>query len=229
MCAHAEAEAGRAGIRASAACGHLLEALEIVLLDHGERFRARVREDIQARTRVRFKLLLDRLAWPRRNVTDAARASVRPKYVREIAVFEEATLGRSSAEVTLIFRAQAPPQRSSRHGSGHWSTHLELPEGLTYEVWHKGSGKKEWIERGVGEVKLLQHRENSMIRVLMRQEKTMKIVANHYVLDYPPYCELQRNAGSEKCWGWSAQDCADGAVEVACEREMSKSTAGGDW
>ena len=31
---------------------------------------------------------------------------------------------------------------------------------------NKGSGKKEWIERGVGEVKLLKHRENSMVRVL---------------------------------------------------------------
>jgi hypothetical protein len=41
---------------------------------------------------------------------------------------------------------------------------------------NKGSGKKEWIERGVGEVKLLKHRENSMVRVLMRQEKTMKII-----------------------------------------------------
>ena len=50
---------------------------------------------------------------------------------------------------------------------------------------NKGSGKKEWIERGVGEVKLLKHRENSMVRVLMRQEKTMKIICNHLCGNQP--------------------------------------------
>ena len=49
---------------------------------------------------------------------------------------------------------------------------------FTETLLNKGSGKKEWIERGVGEVKLLKHRESSMIRALMRQEKTMKIIMN---------------------------------------------------
>ena len=53
---------------------------------------------------------------------------------------------------------------------------------------NKGSGKKEWIERGVGEVKILKHRENSMVRVLMRQEKTMKIVGNHVVTESARAC-----------------------------------------
>ena len=60
---------------------------------------------------------------------------------------------------------------------------------------NKGSGKKEWIERGVGEVKLLKHRENSMVRVLMRQEKTMKIICNHVV---DPRIELEPNVGSDR-------------------------------
>jgi Ran-binding protein 1 len=37
----------------------------------------------------------------------------------------------------------------------------------------------EWKERGLGVVKLLQHKENKKIRLLMRQEKTLKIRANH--------------------------------------------------
>lgn len=37
----------------------------------------------------------------------------------------------------------------------------------------------EWKERGVGQVKLLEHKENHKIRLLMRQEKTLKIRANH--------------------------------------------------
>lgn len=37
----------------------------------------------------------------------------------------------------------------------------------------------EWKERGLGFVKLLKHKENKKIRLLMRQEKTLKIRANH--------------------------------------------------
>jgi hypothetical protein len=37
----------------------------------------------------------------------------------------------------------------------------------------------EWKERGLGVVKLLQHKANKKIRLLMRQEKTLKIRANH--------------------------------------------------
>lgn len=44
--------------------------------------------------------------------------------------------------------------------------------------WSKETG--EWKERGLGEAKLLQHKENKKIRFLLRQEKTLKIVANHY-------------------------------------------------
>jgi hypothetical protein len=37
----------------------------------------------------------------------------------------------------------------------------------------------EWKERGLGVVKLLKHKANQKIRLLMRQEKTLKIRANH--------------------------------------------------
>ena len=38
---------------------------------------------------------------------------------------------------------------------------------------------KQWKERGVGQVKLLQHKVGKRIRLLMRREKTLKICANH--------------------------------------------------
>lgn len=38
----------------------------------------------------------------------------------------------------------------------------------------------EWKERGVGQVRLLQSQDNGKIRLLMRQEKTLKIRANHF-------------------------------------------------
>eukprot|EP00931_Biecheleriopsis_adriatica_P025011 TRINITY_DN15459_c0_g2_i1.p1 TRINITY_DN15459_c0_g2~~TRINITY_DN15459_c0_g2_i1.p1 ORF type:complete len:345 (-),score=96.32 TRINITY_DN15459_c0_g2_i1:33-1067(-) len=66
----------------------------------------------------------------------------------------------------------------------------------------------EWKERGLGQAKLLKNKESGKIRFVLRQEQTEKVVACHYVLDYNPYCDLQPNAGSEKCWVWIAPDCA---------------------
>ena len=70
----------------------------------------------------------------------------------------------------------------------------------------KGTGQKGWRERGVGEVKLLKHREFGKIRVLMRQERTMKVIINH-VID--PRIKMEPNAGSDKSWVWSAFDFSD--------------------
>jgi len=90
---------------------------------------------------------------------------------------------------------------------------------------NKGSGKKEWIERGVGEVKLLKHRENQKIRLLMRQERTMKVIANH-VAD--PRISLKPNVGNDKSWVWSAFDFSDGELveEVFAVRFANADNAG---
>lgn len=37
----------------------------------------------------------------------------------------------------------------------------------------------QWKERGVGVVKLLKHKETGKVRLVMRQNKTLKICANH--------------------------------------------------
>lgn len=37
----------------------------------------------------------------------------------------------------------------------------------------------QWKERGVGNVKLLKHKETGKVRLVMRQSKTLKICANH--------------------------------------------------
>jgi len=73
----------------------------------------------------------------------------------------------------------------------------------------------EWKERGTGDVKLLLNKSTQRVRLLMRQEKTMKIVANHYVVgEADPYYELKPNAGSDKIWVWMAQDFAEGELVV---------------
>lgn len=110
----------------------------------------------------------------------------------------------------------------------------------------KGTGKKSWRERGIGEVRLLRHREHQRIRLLMRQEKTMKVISNHAI---DPRIKLEPNVGSDRSWVWSAFDFAEGELaetvfalrfsdsETAnefkekfenCQKEMEKLLAGED-
>mmetsp|Transcript_21645 Transcript_21645/g.49008 ORF Transcript_21645/g.49008 Transcript_21645/m.49008 type:complete len:210 (+) Transcript_21645:38-667(+) len=74
----------------------------------------------------------------------------------------------------------------------------------------KGTGNKTWKERGIGEARILRHREHQRLRFLMRQEKTMKVIANH-ALD--PRIKLEPNAGSDRSWVWSCYDFAEGELE----------------
>eukprot|EP00605_Chrysophyceae_sp_TOSAG23-4_P000794 GSChrysophyteH1.ASY1.ANO1.883.1 assembled CDS len=71
----------------------------------------------------------------------------------------------------------------------------------------KGTGVKSWLQRGVGDCKLLKHKENNRIRVLMRQEGTLKIICNHFV---DPRITLTPNVGSDKSWVWIAHDFSNG-------------------
>merc|ERR1712039_68214 len=65
---------------------------------------------------------------------------------------------------------------------------LELAENL-----ETGEEDEEGKERGLGEARLLRDKATGRVRFLLRQEKTGKVVANHYVLDHAPYCELRAN------------------------------------
>eukprot|EP00475_Leptophrys_vorax_P025867 TRINITY_DN3620_c0_g1_i1.p1 TRINITY_DN3620_c0_g1~~TRINITY_DN3620_c0_g1_i1.p1 ORF type:complete len:187 (+),score=74.04 TRINITY_DN3620_c0_g1_i1:152-712(+) len=69
----------------------------------------------------------------------------------------------------------------------------------------------EWKERGLGEAKFLQHKENKIVRFLMRQEKTLKVVGNHIV---NPSVTLRANAGSDTSWVWAAQDFSEGELAL---------------
>jgi Ran-binding protein 1 len=74
-----------------------------------------------------------------------------------------------------------------------------------------GTGNKSWKERGIGNVRLLRHKEHSRIRVLMRQEKTHKLIINHALL---PGLRLVPHATSDKSVVWRAEDFSDGASLV---------------
>ncbi|KQK06787.1 ran-binding protein 1 homolog b [Brachypodium distachyon] len=68
----------------------------------------------------------------------------------------------------------------------------------------------QWKERGTGTVKLLKHKENGKVRLVMRQAKTLKICANHLVISTT---KMQEHAGSDKSCVWHAADFADGEVK----------------
>lgn len=47
---------------------------------------------------------------------------------------------------------------------------------------------------------------DKVIRFVMRQEKTLKVVANHVV---PPDVKLESNLGSDRSWVWVSKDFSD--------------------
>lgn len=65
---------------------------------------------------------------------------------------------------------------------------------------------KEWKERGIGEVKLLENKEGK-VRLLMRREQVLKVCANHYIHSG---MSLKPMPKKDTAWIWDAQDYADG-------------------
>ncbi|THV05474.1 hypothetical protein K435DRAFT_826376 [Dendrothele bispora CBS 962.96] len=57
----------------------------------------------------------------------------------------------------------------------------------------------EWKERGTGDVRLLAHKENKKVRLVMRRDKTLKVCANHAIT---ADMRLQPNIGSDRSWVW---------------------------
>ncbi|MCQ2817536.1 MAG: hypothetical protein MJ252_09760 [archaeon] len=66
----------------------------------------------------------------------------------------------------------------------------------------------EWKERGTGEIRLLRNNADKKIRFILRQDKTLKCVANFY-LSASPFCDLQPHQGSDKMFFFVAYDCSD--------------------
>ncbi|XP_019643944.1 PREDICTED: E3 SUMO-protein ligase RanBP2-like isoform X2 [Branchiostoma belcheri] len=70
--------------------------------------------------------------------------------------------------------------------------------------WDKGTNQ--WKERGVGNIKFLQHKTTKRIRIIMRRDQVLKVCANHFITTD---MTLKPNAGSERSWVWNAMDCSD--------------------
>ena len=72
---------------------------------------------------------------------------------------------------------------------------------------------EQWKERGIGNAKLMRDRSEKQIRFVMRQEKTLKPVANHFILE-APMCVLTMMANNDKAYVWFVNDFADGEASM---------------
>ncbi|KAK6636369.1 hypothetical protein RUM43_010029 [Polyplax serrata] len=68
----------------------------------------------------------------------------------------------------------------------------------------------EWKERGTGYVKILSHKFNSTVRVVMRRDKTLKLCANHFI---SPSMVLKPSVSCDRAWVYSVKDFSDGTVK----------------
>lgn len=92
------------------------------------------------------------------------------------------------------------------------------------KLYRFDSDSNEWKERGVGQARILQHKENKRSRFLMRQEKTLKIRGNHVIM---PGTKVQEHSGSEKAVVFNCVDFADEVQkpELFCLRFASAERA----
>ncbi|XP_021179409.2 LOW QUALITY PROTEIN: ranBP2-like and GRIP domain-containing protein 4 [Fundulus heteroclitus] len=84
---------------------------------------------------------------------------------------------------------------------------------------------KQWKERGIGDLKLLQNYDSKRVRLVMRRDQVLKLCANHWV---SAAMRLEPMKGAEKAWVWSAVDFAeegDGRVEQLAVRFKTQETA----
>ena len=78
---------------------------------------------------------------------------------------------------------------------------------------------EQWKERGTGNAKLLRNKTTKKIRFVMRQEKTLKPVANFF-LQESPLCDLVPMKNTDKAYLWSCNDCSEEEprLEKLCAR-----------
>ena len=88
--------------------------------------------------------------------------------------------------------------------SGEENEECIYKERIRLYRWRDG----EWKERGTGDLKFLRDKTNKRIRFILRQDKTLKNVAN-FVIANDPLCILQNHQGSDKMFNFIAYDCSE--------------------
>ncbi|XP_059169500.1 E3 SUMO-protein ligase RanBP2-like isoform X2 [Physella acuta] len=78
-------------------------------------------------------------------------------------------------------------------------------------------GLNQWKERGIGDLKIMQHNTKNMFRILQRREQVLKVACNHLIsVDM----NLKPLSTSETAWCWVANDFTD--TEPSVERFAAK-------
>ncbi|KAI1477768.1 hypothetical protein F4774DRAFT_387564 [Daldinia eschscholtzii] len=81
-----------------------------------------------------------------------------------------------------------------------------------FKFTQDSEGKGEWKERGTGPLRLLKHKENGKIRLVMRRDKTLKVCANHYIT---PEMTIAPMSTSDRAWLWNVgADVSEGEPEA---------------
>ena len=82
----------------------------------------------------------------------------------------------------------------------------------------RGEWKERYIYfynfRGVGELRLLKHKKTGFVRVLIRADKTHKVVMNHLIQKVDIFCKLEQLKTSNNSWTWAAYDISDEKPET---------------
>ena len=81
--------------------------------------------------------------------------------------------------------------------------------------------------RGVGELKFLENKQSKLIRVLVRAEKTHKVIVNHLLQAKDIFCRLEQLKTSNNAWTWAAYDVSDEKPET--EKFCAKFTSKEDY
>jgi Ran-binding protein 1 len=68
--------------------------------------------------------------------------------------------------------------------------------------------EKEWKERGTGDLKLLRNNEEKKIRLILRQDKTLKVAAN-FLISEDPLCLIESYQNSDKMFKFNAYDFSE--------------------
>ncbi|XP_033325702.2 E3 SUMO-protein ligase RanBP2 isoform X1 [Megalopta genalis] len=76
------------------------------------------------------------------------------------------------------------------------------------KLFRHDKSENEWKERGIGDIKLLRHKETGKLRLVMRREQILKLCLNHFVLP-----NLEFKPKDEKTWMWIAADYSEGEIE----------------
>lgn len=110
------------------------------------------------------------------------------------------------------------------HHDPHFEPIIPLPEEVEVitgeedeDVLHEDRCKLyrfvngEWKERGLGQIKILRHKLNKKIRILMRREQTHKVCANHFLF---PDITIAKMKNQDKAATWVANDFSDEEIKM---------------